>query len=74
MTKNEFAKVVECEGWEYVLTRVSPHKLKDAGIAEALMDVQEAFKILVEATPEASFDFNEEDEDEDLDELDFDQD
>lgn len=69
MTKHEFAHAVECEGWEYVLSSVSPGSLEDAGLAEALLDAQEAFKILVDATPEANIAFLAE---EDQVELDFD--
>jgi len=70
VTKDEFANLAECEGWEHVLTSVGPGQLADAGLAEALADAQEAFKILVEATPEATYTFFDEDED-DLEELDF---
>jgi len=70
VTKTEFANLAECEGWEYVLTSIGPGRLDDAGLAEALSDAQEAFKILVEATPEATYTFFDDDED-DLEELDF---
>lgn len=70
MTKTEFANLAECEGWEYILTAIGPGQLEDAGLAEALNDAQEAFKILVEGTPEATLSFFDKDED-DLEELDF---
>lgn len=70
MTKDEFANLAECEGWEYILTYFGHGQLDDAGLAEALVDAQEAFKILVEATPEATYTFFDDDED-DLEELDF---
>ena len=66
MTPEEFAQKAEWEGWCYVLTEISPFQLEDAALAEALQDVQEAFKILVEATPEVEVTFATED-----DELDF---
>lgn len=62
MTKYEFANRVECEGWEYVLTEVSPAQLEDAALAEALTDVQEALRILADMTPEAAVSFAYEDE------------
>jgi hypothetical protein len=70
MTKEEFAAKVEWEGWEYVLTEVSPFQLEDAGLAEALADAQEAFRILAEATPEVDVTFADV-EDGDRVELDF---
>ena len=71
MTKDQFAAKVEFEGWEYVLTEISPSQLEDAGLAEALMDAQEAFKILVDATPEVEVTFVAVEDDEDRIELDF---
>jgi hypothetical protein len=71
MTKEQFAAKVECEGWEYALTEISPSQLADAGLAEALADTQEAFKILVDATPEVEVTFVVDEEDEDRVELDF---
>jgi hypothetical protein len=71
MTKEQFAAKVECEGWEYVLTEVSSSQLEDAGLAEALLDAQVAFKILVDATPEVEVTFVVDEEDEDRVELDF---
>jgi hypothetical protein len=66
MTGDEFASKVEWEGWYYALTEVSPSQLEDAALAEALTDTQEAFKILVDATPQVEVTFATED-----DELDF---
>ena len=57
MTTYEFAKRVECEGWESVVTEVSPAQLEDAALAEALTDVQEALRILADMTPEAAVSF-----------------
>lgn len=72
MTKDQFAAKVEWEGWEYALTEISPSQLEDAGLAEALLDAQEAFKILVEATPDVEVSFSAlEDGDGDRVELDF---
>lgn len=65
MTPKEFAQKVEWEGWEYALTDMSPSQVEDAPLAEALLDAQEAFRILTNLTPdfEVSFaDFNDEDE------------
>ena len=58
MTREEFAELVEFEGWIYVLTEVNPGQLTDAAIAEALYDTQEMFRVLVDATPEVSVDFS----------------
>jgi hypothetical protein len=66
MTSTEFANKVEWEGWYYALTEISPSQLEDAALAETLIDAQEAFKILVEATPAVEVTFTTED-----DELDF---
>jgi len=71
MTKEQFATKVEYEGWEYALTEISPSQLEDAGLAEALADTQEAFKILVDATPEVEVTFVAVEDDEDRVELDF---
>lgn len=71
MTKEEFATKVEYQGWEFALTEITPSQLEDAGLAEALQDAQEAFKILVDATPEVDLNFVVDEEDEDRVELDF---
>lgn len=62
MTSDEFANKVEWEGWYYALTEISPSQLVDAALAEALVDTQEAFKILVEATPAVDVTFATEDD------------
>lgn len=72
MTPDEFAQKVEWEGWEYALRDMSPSQLEDAPLAEALLDAQEAFRILVNLTPDFEATFSE-DEDEPA-ELNFDQD
>jgi hypothetical protein len=66
MTSTEFSNKVEYEGWYYALTEIIPSQLEDDALAEALTDTQEAFKILVEATPAVDVTFATED-----DELDF---
>jgi len=71
MTREEFAELVEFEGWVHVLTEVNPGHITDAAIAEALYDTQELFRVLVDATPEVSVDFSVLDGS-DLEELDFD--
>lgn len=72
MTPEEFAQKVEWEGWEYALTDMSPSQIEDAPLAEALLDAQEAFRILVNLTPDFEATFSE-DEDEPT-ELNFDPD
>ena len=70
MTREEFAEIVEFEGWMYALTEISPSHITDSALAEALYEAQEAFRILVDATPEVSVDFSVLDG---LEELDFDE-
>jgi hypothetical protein len=62
MTSDEFASKVEWEGWYYALTEISPSQLEDDALAEALIDTQEAFKLLVAATPAVEVTFATEDD------------
>jgi len=71
MTREDFAELVEFEGWLYALTEINPSNITDSALSEALYDTQEAFRILVDATPEVSVDFSVLDGLE-LEELDFD--
>ena len=51
MTREEFAHKLEWEGWEYMLTEISPSRIKDPILAEALQDAQEAFRALLHVAP-----------------------
>lgn len=74
MTPKEFAQKVEWEGWEYALTEMSPSHLDDAPLAEALLDAQEAFRILTNLTPDFEVSFADFEDGDDPVELNFDQD
>jgi hypothetical protein len=51
MTNDEIHKVVEWEGWFYLLTRISPDEVSDAAVGEALAAVQEALRFLIGVLP-----------------------
>lgn len=63
MTNEEFAEVVEYEGWVQILKDFNPSRLDDIALAEALVDAQTAFRALAKAVSGW---------DEEYEELDFD--
>jgi hypothetical protein len=67
MTNEEFCQIVEWEGWLYVLTEIKPTDLKDASVGEALFNVQESLRFLVNMLPDLELEIPDEDSELELD-------
>lgn len=51
MTNDDISKLVEWEGWFYLLTEIRPDEVSDAAVGEALHEVQEALRFLIGILP-----------------------
>lgn len=58
MTNEDLYRIVEEEGWGYLLMELKPTEVSDIAVREALTDVQEAFKYLVSVLPDADLDLD----------------